>query len=109
MVKKKQRTKYKLKKNDTVQIITGKDKGKSGHVLEIDSRKGRIMIEGLNMVKKAARPKGQNQKGGITEIEASVDISNVMIVCKKCGPTRMGYRFESDKKIRVCRKCGEQL
>ncbi len=109
MIKKKQRTKYKLKKNDSVKIITGKDKGKSGRILEIDSRKGRIMIEGLNMVKKAVRPKGQNQKGGITDIEASVDISNVMIVCKKCGPTRMGYRFESDKKIRVCRKCGEQL
>jgi len=109
MIKKHTRTKYKLKKNDTVQIITGKDKGKTGRILDIDNRNGRVVIEGLNMVKKTVRPKGQNQKGGINEVEAALAISNVMIVCKKCGPTRAGYRFEGNEKIRVCRKCGEQL
>ena len=109
MVKKHKRTKYKFKKSDTVQIITGKDKGKTGRILNIDNRNGRVFVEGLNMVKKAVRPKGQNQKGGINEIESALSISNVMIVCKKCGPTRAGYRFEGNEKIRVCRKCGEQL
>ncbi len=109
MVKKKPKIKYKIKKNDTVQVIAGKNKGKSGRVLSVDRRKGRVIIEGVNMVKKAMRPKGQNQKGGITEIEAPIHISNVMIICKKCGPTRIGIRFEGEEKIRVCRKCGEQL
>jgi len=109
MVKKKPKIKYKIKKNDTVQVIAGKNKGKSGRVLSVDRRKGRVIVEGVNMVKKAMRPKGQNQKGGITEIEAPIHISNVMIICKKCGPTRIGIRFEGEEKIRVCRKCGEQL
>lgn len=109
MVKKKPKIKYKIKKNDTVQVIAGKNKGKSGRVLSVDRINGRVIIEGVNMVKKAMRPKGQNQKGGITEIEAPVHISNVMIICKKCGPTRIGIRFEGEEKIRVCRKCGEQL
>jgi len=101
--------KYKIKKNDSVQIISGKDKGKSGRVLRVDTAKGRVVVEGLNMVKKAIRPKGQNQKGGITSVEAPLAISKVMIVCKKCGPTRIGYRLENEQKLRVCRKCGEQL
>jgi large subunit ribosomal protein L24 len=109
MAVKKTAVKYKIKKNDSVQIISGKDKGKSGRVLRVDTAKGRVVVEGLNMVKKAIRPKGQNQKGGITSVEAPLAISKVMIVCKKCGPTRIGYRLENEQKLRVCRKCGEQL
>lgn len=101
--------KYKIKKNDSVQVLAGKDRGKSGRVLRVDTAKGRVLVEGLNMVKKAIRPKGQNQKGGITAVEAPLAISKVMIVCKKCGPTRIGYRLENKQKLRVCRKCGEQL
>ena len=101
--------KYKIKKNDQVKIITGKDRGKTGRVLRIDKEKGRVVVEGLNMVKKAIRPKKKNQKGGITSVEAPLHVSNIMIVCKKCGPTRIGYQFENDQKVRLCKKCGEQL
>ncbi len=101
--------KTKLKKGDQVQIITGKDKGKKGRVLRIDRVTGRVIVEGLNMVKKTQRPKSQNDKGGIIEIEAAIEASNVMAVCKKCGPTRIGLNVDGDKKTRVCRKCGEVL
>jgi large subunit ribosomal protein L24 len=101
--------KYKIKKNDQVQIMAGKDRGKSGRVLRVDREQGRVVVEGLNMVKKAIRPRGQNQKGGITSVEAALAISNVQIVCKKCGPTRMGLRMEKEQKVRFCKKCGGEL
>lgn len=101
--------KYKIKKNDNVQIVSGKERGKTGRVLRIDTAKGRVYIEGRNMVKKAMKQRKQNQKGGINEIEAAIDISNVMFLCKKCGKTRLGYKIENDKKIRICKKCGEEI
>jgi large subunit ribosomal protein L24 len=101
--------KYKIKKEDNVQIVAGKDKGKTGKVLKVDREKGRVVIQGLNMVKKAVRPKKQGEKGGIIEIEAPLSISNVMVVCKKCGPTRVGISLEGKEKKRICRKCGEVL
>ncbi len=99
----------KLRKNDTVRVIAGKDKGKSGRIVSIDRDKMRAVVEGLNMVKKAVKQKKQNQKGGITSVEAPVPVGKLMIVCRKCGPTRIGYRFEADTKKRVCRKCGGDL
>ena len=108
--------KFKLKKEDTVQIIAGKDKGKRGRVLKILRAKDRVVVEGLNMVKKAKRRRGQQDRGGIIEIEAAVHASNVMILCKKCGPTRIGYKLGAldaktgkPVKTRLCRKCGEAL
>jgi large subunit ribosomal protein L24 len=101
--------KTKLKKGDQVQIIAGKDKGKKGRVLRIDRITERVIVEGLNMVKKTQRPKNQNDKGGIIEIEAAIAASNVMVVCKKCGPTRLGMKIDGDKKTRVCRSCGEAI
>ena len=101
--------KYKLKKDDQVTVIAGKEKGKSGKVLKIDREKGKVLVAGLNMVKKAKKPRRQGEKGGIVDIEAPIDISNVMIVCKKCGPTRIGIEDEGDKKVRKCKKCGEVL
>ena len=101
--------KYKLKKDDLVQVITGKEKGESGKILKIDREKGKVLVAGLNMVKKARKPRRQGEKGGIVEIEAPIDISNVMIVCKKCGPTRIGIEGTGDKKVRKCKKCGEVL
>ena len=101
--------KTKLKKGDQVQIIAGKDKGKKGRVLRIDRMTERVIVEGLNMVKKTQRPKNQNDKGGIIEIEAAIAASNVMMICKKCGPTRAGINVDGGKKCRVCRKCGEAL
>jgi large subunit ribosomal protein L24 len=101
--------KFKLRKEDTVQIITGKDKGKRGRVLKILRDKDRLVVEGLNIVKKARKRRNQQDRGGIIEIEAPVHSSNVMIVCKKCGPTRIGYKMEGETKVRICKKCGEVL
>lgn len=101
--------KCKLLKNDTVKIVRGRERGKTGRVLHIDQDKGRAVVEGINMVKKAIRPSAQNKKGGIISIEAAIHISNLMIVCKKCGPVRIGKKLEGEQKIRFCRKCGEQL
>ncbi len=98
--------KYKIKKNDTVKVVCGKDKGKTGKVVKVDSEKGRVIVQGLNIVKKAQRPKNQNDKGGIVSIEAPIDISNVMVVCKKCGPSRIGYKVNDSEKTRICKKCG---
>jgi len=101
--------KFKLKKEDTVEVIAGKDKGKRGRILKIHRDTDRIVVEGVNIVKKAKKKRKQQDRGGIIEIEAALHSSNLMIVCKKCGPTRIGYKFEGDKKVRVCKKCGETL
>jgi large subunit ribosomal protein L24 len=101
--------KFKLKKVDTVQIIAGKDKGKKGRILKILRDKDRVIVEGANLVKKAQKRKSQQDRGGIVEVEAAIHSSNVMIVCKKCGPVKIGFKIDGDKKTRVCRKCGEAL
>jgi large subunit ribosomal protein L24 len=106
--------KFKLKKEDTVQVITGKDKGKRGRILKILRDTDRIVVEGINIVKKARKRRNQQDRGGIVEVEAAIHSSNVMAVCKKCGPTRIGYKLEQNpegqvSKTRVCRKCGEAL
>jgi large subunit ribosomal protein L24 len=101
--------KYKLKKEDTVQIIAGKDKGKRGRILKILRSADRVVVEGVNIVKKTKKRRNQQDRGGIVEVEAALHSSNVMILCKKCGPTRIGYKFEGDNKVRICRKCGEVL
>ncbi|MCF7914146.1 MAG: 50S ribosomal protein L24 [Spirochaetaceae bacterium] len=99
----------KLKRDDTVKILTGKDKGKTGKILRIDRNRGRVYIQGLNMVKKAVRPKSQQEKGGIIEIEAAVALSNVAAVTKNGEATRIGYKIENGKKIRIAKKTGEEL
>jgi len=101
--------KFKLRKEDTVEVIAGKDKGKRGRILKILREKDRIVVQGANIVKKAKKRKNQNDRGGIIEVEAAIHSSNVMIVCKKCGPTRIGYKIDGENKTRVCRKCGEAL
>jgi len=101
--------KFKLKKEDTVQIIAGKDKGKRGKILKIIRDADRVVVEGANIVKKTKKRRKQQDRGGIIEIEAAIHSSNVMIVCKKCGPVRTGYKIDGENKIRVCKKCGEAL
>ena len=101
--------KFKLKKEDTVEIIAGKDKGKRGRILKILRDKDRVVVQGANIVKKAKKRRKQSDRGGIIEIEAAIHSSNVAVVCKKCGPTRIGYKIEGENKTRVCRKCGEAL
>ena len=101
--------KFKLKKDDNVEIIAGKDKGKRGRILKILRDKDRIIVEGANIVKKAKKRRSQQDRGGIIELEAAIHSSNLMIVCKKCGPVRIGYKIAGKVKTRVCRKCGEAL
>ena len=98
-----------LKKNDTVMVISGDEKGKKGRVLFIHAKERRIVIEGVNIIKKHMKPNRQYSQGGIIEKEASVHLSNVMLVCPKCAnPTRVGNKvLENGKKIRECRQCGE--
>jgi large subunit ribosomal protein L24 len=105
----KEKAKIRLKKNDVVKVITGKDRGKTGRILSIDAESMRAVVEGLNMVKKAVKQKKQNQKAGITTIEAPLALAKLMIVCKKCGATRIGFRIDGEKKTRICRKCGGEL
>ena len=101
--------KFKIRKGDTVQVIAGKDKGKRGEIVSILPKKDAVVVSGVNIVKKAMKKKSAQDQGGIAEIEAPLNISNVAIVCKKCGPTKIGYKIDGDKKVRVCRKCGDIL
>jgi len=101
--------KFKLKKEDTVEITTGKDKGKRGRILKIFRDTDRVVVEGVNLVKKAKKRRNQQDRGGIIEVEAALHYSNVAIVCRKCGPTRIGFKIEGENKTRICKKCGEAL
>jgi large subunit ribosomal protein L24 len=101
--------KIKLKKNDTVKIITGKDRGKTGKILKIDRKNDRVIVQGLNIVKKAAKKKNQQDKGGIIEIEAPLHISNVALVTKDGSTSRIGFEFRDGKKVRIAKKTGEVL
>jgi large subunit ribosomal protein L24 len=102
----------KIQRNDTVQVITGgeKDHGKQGRVLRVFPAEGKLLVQGVRVVKKNVKPNPQrNIKGGVAEQEAKIHVSNVMLVCPDCGPTRVGYRFEGETKVRVCRKCDKTL
>jgi large subunit ribosomal protein L24 len=100
-----------IKKDDTVLVMSGDNKGKRGRVLSIDSTKNRLTIESINLVKKHMKPSKKYQQGGIIEREAPVNLSNVMLLCTKCDkPTRIGNTIlENGKKIRSCKKCGEVI
>ncbi len=100
-----------IKNTDKVVVLTGKEKGKIGTVLKINAEKSRVIVEKINMVKRHTKPGGKKAQGGIVEKEASIHISNVMLVCNKCAePSRIGKRIlEDGSKVRVCKKCGELL
>ena len=100
-----------IKKNDTVQVITGDEKGKTGRVIAIQKEKNRVLVERLNMIKKHMKPNKNQTQGGIIEKEGPIQRSNVMLVCSKCSkPTRINHNIlENGKKIRVCKKCGEVI
>jgi len=105
------RHKCSLKKDDKVKIIAGKDKGKIGKVLKVDRKKQRILVENINIIKRHTRPTAQNRQGGILESEAPLNWSNAMLMCNKCvKPVRTKtQRLDDGKKVRVCRKCNEQI
>jgi large subunit ribosomal protein L24 len=98
-----------LRKGDTVKVIAGKDLGKTGKILRVLPDKGRLIVEGVNFVKRHARRTREDRAGGIHEVETTIDVSNVMLVCPKCRQTtRIGVKLLGDgTKARVCRKCGE--
>ncbi len=100
-----------LKKDDIVQVLAGKEKGKKGKVLSIDKIRGRVTVEKLNMFKKHLKPTRDNQQGGIVEREGSLHLSNVLLVCDKCGKgVRIKKkRLEDGKRVRVCRTCQEVM
>ena len=100
-----------IKKNDTVMVIAGRERGKTGKVLRVIADKDRALIEQLNMVKRHQKARGPQSAAGIVEKEAPLHISNLMIMCDKCNaPVRMGKRVLDDgHSVRVCRRCGEQL
>ena len=100
-----------IKKNDKVIVLSGKEKGKIGTVLKVNSEKDRVIIEKVNMAKRHSKPTQRVAQGGIIEKEAPLHISNVAIVCNKCTePTRIGNRrLEDGTKVRICQKCGEPL
>ncbi len=101
----------KIQKNDNVIIIAGKDKGKKGKVRQVLPKKNRLLVEGFNLAKRHSRTKGQTKQGGIIELEAPLDVSNVMLVCPKCSkPARLGYKILPDgKKVRFCHACQETI
>ena len=100
-----------VRKNDTVVILSGEDKQKQGKVLKVFPKEGRIIVEGVNFVKRHSRPTQKNPKGGIVEKEGAINASNVMVVCTKCGQqTRVGSKILNDgSRIRLCKKCGEMI
>ncbi len=101
---------YHIKKNDMVQVIAGKDKGKSGKVMRVIPKKDRAIVEKINMVKKHMKPNQQTRQGGILDKESPIHISNLMLICSKCtDPTRVGHKMIDDKKVRYCKKCEEVI
>jgi large subunit ribosomal protein L24 len=100
-----------IKKNDTVKVIAGRDRGKTGRVLSVDPAKKRITVEHVQVIKRHTRPNPQkNVKGGIVERESSIHVSNVMLVCTSCGPVRPKSQTLADgKRARACRKCGATI
>jgi large subunit ribosomal protein L24 len=105
-----------IKKNDEVQVVSGKDRGKRGRVVNVLPKKNRVMVEGIARATKHTRTGSKRstsgqalQQGGIIQAEAFIDLSNVMLVCRNCGkPTRIGFRQEGDVKVRVCKHCGAE-
>lgn len=100
----------KIKKGDTVQVLSGNDKGKTGEVLEVMPKQQRVIVKGVNIRKRHIKPKKQGEEGGIIPVECSIHSSKVNVVCPKCNkPTRIGIVKEGKEKSRVCKKCGSKI
>ena len=100
----------KIKKNDTVLIISGKDKGKQGKVLDVFPKEERIVVEGINLKKKLQRPKKSGEKGQMVTLSGPLNISNAKLICPGCKkPTRVGYKITDKRKTRICKKCKQEF
>ncbi|MCI9016753.1 MAG: 50S ribosomal protein L24 [Clostridia bacterium] len=99
-----------IKKGDTVQVLSGNDKGKTGEVLEVIPKTQKIIVKGVNIRKKHVKPKKAGEEGGIISIECAIHAAKVNIVCPKCNkPSRIGYKIEKEEKTRICKRCGTKL
>ena len=103
--------KMSIKKDDLVVVLSGKDKGKQGKVLEVMPKSGKVVVENINVASRHTKPRKQGDQGGIVKKEAAIDASNVMLVCPKCKKgVRVGYSvLENGTKVRVCKKCGASI
>jgi large subunit ribosomal protein L24 len=102
--------KTRIKKNDNIVVITGVERGHSGKVLQVDRKKGKVVVEGINKKKKFVRPSQENPKGGVISLENPIQISNVQYFCDKCKMgVRIGIQIKNDSKVRVCKKCGKSF
>ncbi len=100
----------KLKQGDKVMVISGKDAGKESRISRVLPKQDKVLVEGVNTAKRHTKPRGQTLQGGIIDKDMPIAVSNVMIVCEKCGPTRIGHRFDDKgQKHRTCVKCGGDL
>jgi large subunit ribosomal protein L24 len=100
----------KIKKGDTVLIISGKDKGKKGTVMQVFSKIGKIIVEGVNLKKKHRKPRKQGEKGQIVSLSAAFPLGNAELICPKCNQAaRVGYKIVDKKKYRICKKCGGEV
>ena len=99
-----------IKKGDTVKVLSGNDKDKTGEVLEVAPRTEKVVVKGGNIRKKHIKPRKQGEEGGIIPVECSIHSSKLAVVCPKCNKaTRIGYEMDKDQKVRVCKKCGAKL
>ena len=99
----------KLKKGDRVRVLSGKDRGKEGEVMRALPQRGMVIVDGVNQVKKHQKALRATMQAGIIDKDMPMPMSKVAIVCSNCGPTRVGYRFDGNDKVRICRKCGSDL
>ena len=98
-----------LKKGDRVRVLTGKDRGDEGEIMRVLPKEGKVIVEGVNVAKKHQRALRATMQAGIIDKDMPIPASNVALVCGTCGPTRVGYRVEGDRKVRVCKKCGGEV
>jgi large subunit ribosomal protein L24 len=99
-----------IHRNDTVKVLTGSDRGKTGRVLRVFPDTGKLLVEHVRVVKKTVSSKqGRRTKGGIAEQESPISVSNVVLVCPNCGDARVGNKVEGDMRMRICKKCGQEL
>lgn len=100
----------KLKKGDTVHVVSGKDKGKSGKILQVLTKEDRVVVEGVNQYKRHLKSRDRNKKSEIITITKPLPVANVAFICQKCKkPSRVGYSFEGKEKIRICKNCGKTI
>ena len=99
----------KIRKGDRVRVLSGKDKGKEGEVMRSIPTKGKVIVDGVNVAKKHQKATRATMQGGIIDKDMPIPVANVAIVCSKDGPTRIGYKFDGGEKVRICKKCGNEV